>query len=47
MIDKIRKLYNDWLDEEKYEKSAGSPLYVYEVYEFLDYCERRWEEGEE
>lgn len=47
MIDKIRELYDDWLKEEKWKKENGDPLYVYEVYEFLDYCERRWEEGEE
>lgn len=41
MIDKLRELYNDWLDEEKPGKGAGDPLYVYEVYEFLDYIERK------
>lgn len=43
MIDKIRELYNDWLKEEKWKKENGDPLYVYEVYEFLDYCERKWD----
>lgn len=41
MIDKIRELYDDWLKEEK--KNIGEPLYAYEVYEFLDYIERKWD----
>ena len=45
MIDKLRELFNDWMKEQK--KDVGDPLYAYEVYEFLDYCERREEsEGE-
>ena len=44
MIDKIRELYDAWLKEDKWKKESGDPLYVYEVFEFLEYCERRWEE---
>ena len=47
MIDKLRELFSDWLKEEKWKKDAGDPLYVYEVYEFLDYCERKEESEEE
>lgn len=41
MIDKLRELFSDWMKEKKWKKDVGDPLYVYEVYEFLDYCERR------
>ena len=41
MIDKLRELYDDWLKDKR--KNVGDPLYAYEIYEFLDYCERREE----
>ena len=41
MIDKLRELYDDWIKDKR--KNVGDPLYAYEVYEFLDYCERREE----
>lgn len=47
MIDKIRELYDDWLKEEKWKKESGDPLYVFEVYEFLDYIKHKWEDDAE
>lgn len=46
-IDKIRDLYRNWLKEKKWKKDVGDPLYAYEVYEFLDFCERKLEEDAE
>ena len=45
MIDKLRELFNDWMKEKKWMKDVGDPLYVYEVYEFLDYIERAKKDG--
>ena len=45
MIDKLRELYDEWIKDKR--KNMGDPLYAYEVYEFLDYCERREESEEE
>lgn len=41
MIEKLRELYDDWIKDKR--KNVGDPLYAYEVYEFLDYCERKWD----
>lgn len=43
MIDKLRELFSNWMKEKKWRKDVGDPLYVYEVYEFLDYIERKEE----
>ena len=45
MIDKLRELFNDWMKEKKWKKDVGDPLYVYEIYEFLDYVEERKEDS--
>lgn len=45
MIDKLRELFSDWMKEKKRKKDVGDPLYVFEVYEFLDYIEHK-EDGD-
>lgn len=45
MIDKLRELFSDWMKEKKWKKDIGDPLYVYEVYEFLDFIKHK-EDGD-
>ena len=45
MISKLHKLFSDWMKEKKWMKDIGDPIYVYEIYEFLDYVERK-EDGD-